>query len=516
MSKLSKLSVGLCHWDGYETDLQKGSLLKGSLLAKNIGSQILKIYAGNKYKDSYDDLKHYNDINSLLDLIKKPEYTSVFNIGFPTIVIVAFSINKSDDYWRFKGPSENEYLQFKEVSNYLNMHFPVTEFILSNWESDCVLEIYSKKEDKIVVADNIVKLINTRHLASNEYSNIKIALEVNKYNNAVNSFDYIIPKVNCSMISYSCYETLWQSPTVLDNAIKYIKQKMKKGVELYIGEFGFPIYNIQKDVVSYLLDGSINVFKHNNIRLAYYWNLYNNEKNSDGSFNGFGVIDVNSSSKTYICDKLFNYNSSVILVRHAESKANKWKMENNSNYINSTQAKLHNLYNPELTQQGIMNIKNTKMQFWDKVIEIASNRPIIIYLSPLKRTIQTLLFSISGSVAKYYASYFKNITVYITPLICETGKSCENLCEKIENLDFNVDVIELKNLFNEIKYLHFDKYQEVMTKGSNSTNIVSFVEYIKHQEKNECIVCFTHWGVINTITGKHTKNFGIGDYYVLF
>ena len=55
-----------------------------------------------------------------------------------------------------------------------------------------------------------------------------------------------------------------------------------------------------------------------------------------------------------------------------------------------------------------------------------------------------------------------------------------------------------------------------MTKGSNSTNIVSFVEYIKHQEKNECIVCFTHWGVINTITGKHTKNFGIGDYYVLF
>ena len=29
MSKLSKLSVGLCHWYGYETDLQKGSLLKG-------------------------------------------------------------------------------------------------------------------------------------------------------------------------------------------------------------------------------------------------------------------------------------------------------------------------------------------------------------------------------------------------------------------------------------------------------------------------------------------------------
>jgi hypothetical protein len=504
-------NIGICHWDGYENINTKCSLITGAVEAKKLGSTMIKIYAGNKSGKNYRDLEKYKNIECLVELLKTEEYSYVFNSGFTTIVIVAFTINskKDDDYWRISGPDDNESIQYKEACKYLSENFSNIEFILSNWESDCVLEIYDEKKRELV-ANNIIKLINIRQQAAEEYKNIKISLEVNKfYDGKINSMDYVIPQVNCAMISYSCYQTLWKSPELLDSAIKYITKHMKTGVELYIGEFGFAINKQEKNNVLFLLNSSINVFRSNNIRLAFYWNLYNNERHADGSFNGFGIIDI-YGNQTYVCNKLFHQNSIFMFVRHGKSKANEWKLNNKVDYINHENALLHNLYDPELCLDGITNVKNERMNFWSQIVDLASNRPITIYLSPLKRTIQTCLLLMTGFIQKYYYNYFINIKIIITPLLAEIGSSKEN---KLSNLEDIKLFVALQPFICSIEYLHLDSYDDIMLNGSNVTHTNKFTDYLKSKHTKEFILCFSHWNVIKKISNKSVSNFGDGNDY---
>ena len=139
------VKIGLCHWDGYETLTEKCSLSRGAEIVKNtFGLPLIKIYAGNKYNKVYNDFNQMktNNIKTLKNLIESSPYKTVLDMNFKTVVIVGFSINenKDDDYWRIKGVDENEIEQFTELSEYLAHSYPKTEFIISNWESDCVLD----------------------------------------------------------------------------------------------------------------------------------------------------------------------------------------------------------------------------------------------------------------------------------------------------------------------------------------------------------------------------------------
>lgn len=311
--------IAPCHWDGYENPYTKCSLVVGAKKAyefqKDRAKKAIKIYIGNK-SDVYRDVNDLRPLThtipsikatTIKNLITTPPYQEVLNMGFNTIVLVAFCLQNGDDYWRNTGPYQYEYDQFKELALYLGDTYPYIEFILSNWESDCVLEGSS---DKKLVADNLVKLINIRNSAVQDLKkegrsfNVKIALEVNRlYETGESATSYIIPRVKCDMISYSCYQTLFMGGEILDRAIKYIKSKMGAGMELYIGEFGFPLNTYKGDIARHLKEG-IETFFNNNIRLAFYWNLYCNEKNADGSFNGFGLITPEGAYSP-IVSKLF-------------------------------------------------------------------------------------------------------------------------------------------------------------------------------------------------------------------
>ena len=141
-SKIVK--IGLCHWDGYETKEKKCSLVKGAEIIKNrFGLSLIKIYAGNKYNDIYNDFSdtNFSDTNSgniktLKNLIESGPYKTVLDMNFKTVVMVGFCINKSkdDDYWRVNGIDKCEINQFNELSDYLSNTYQI-EFIISNWES---------------------------------------------------------------------------------------------------------------------------------------------------------------------------------------------------------------------------------------------------------------------------------------------------------------------------------------------------------------------------------------------
>lgn len=507
----NNLKIGICHWDGYETLNKKCELVKGSKITKEeFGLTTIKIYAGNKYSDTYDDLKQVNNINSLKDLLTSEPYTKVFKMGFKCIVIVAFSINNSrnDDYWRENGPDNNEYSQFKEVSEYLNT-YTNTEFILSNWESDCVIESYSSNNKRKIIADNIKKLINVRYKSVLD-TNVKVALEVNRfYSDKIGSIEYIIPNVNCHMISYSCYQTLWDSNEKLINGIKHIKKYMKPGVELYIGEFGYSINNMKKDSVLKSLKDSIETFNKHNIRLAFYWNLYCNEKKNDNSFNGFGLIDI-EGNKTYVCKTLFN--SQVYFIRHGISLANEWKHTNKKDYINLNTALFHNLYDADLSHEGIKLIRNKRNELWTEVLR--HNKTIRIFISPLKRSINTFLETIKDN--NYLStSFLKNIKVSITPLITEIGDSKENFGSSLESLKVYPPLLELKNIVKEINFIHFPK-NNIKWWGVSKNDFLNkknvFLDYLSNRTKNECIICFTHWGFTNYCFNVSLSNFGKGNY----
>jgi len=501
------VNIGLCHWDGYETPDKKCSLVKGSEIVKNrFGLSLIKIYAGNKYNNVYNDFNEMktSNINTLKNLIESSPYKNVLDMDFKTVVIVGFSINKNkdDDYWRVKGVDKSEIDQFAELSEYLADTYPKTEFIISNWESDCVLDSIKSVVYKKFCADNIVDLINKRVEACKDQSNVKIALEVNMYYEDIDSsISYVLPKVECDMISYSCYQMLY-NPTNLYNNITRIKSLMKPNMELYIGEFGYPINNDRKEKVLKCMKDSIEVFVKHRIRLAFYWNLYCNEKRTDGTFNGFGIITP-FGKISYVYTELFE-RKACVLVRHGISLANVWKHKNNTEYIHKKDAELHNLVDSDLSYQGIKAIREKREEFWEHVFK-NNTKNITVYVSPMKRAIRTFYESISSLDKKY----FTNINVIITPTISEYGQEVSNKYSSLETIKLFPEIEEIKSIVNDVKFLDYVKWSHIK-KGQYDNKINQYII----PKKNETVVFFCHWGVINHITGVNVKNFGIDSFIV--
>lgn len=501
------VNIGICHWDGYETPTEKCSLERGAEIVKEqFGLPLIKFYAGNKYNKVYNDFNEMktNNIKTLKNLIESKPYKSVLDMNFKTVVIVGFSINenKDDDYWRIKGVDENEIEQFTELSEYLASSYPNTEFIISNWESDCVIDSIESVVYKKFCADNIVSMINKRAEACKDHTNVKIALEVNRYyEHTDNSISYVLPKVKCDMISYSCYQMLY-NPSDLYNNITRIKSLMKPNMELYIGEFGFPTNVDRKEKVLKYLKSSIEVFVKHRIRLAFYWNLYCNEKRVDNTFNGFGIITP-FGIISYVYKELFE-RKSCVLVRHGISLANVWKHKNNTEYIHKEDAKLYNLVDSDLSYQGIKAIRKKREEFWEQVLK-NNTKYITVYISPMKRAIRTFCESISGLDKKY----FTDINVIITPTISEYGQEISNKYSSLEEIKLFPEVKKIKSIVKQVKFLDYVEWSHIK-KGQYDHKIKEYII----PKKNETVVFFCHWGVINHITGVNVKNFGIDSFIV--
>lgn len=503
----NETTISLCHWDGYETLNKKCELYKGAEIIKNkFGLSTIKIYVGNKYKEVYDDCKNLFNIKSVKELLESEPYNKVLKLGFKTIVMVLFTINvNGDDYWRLKGVNKNEINQMVELSEYLGNNFSDTEFIISNWESDCVLESTENRTHQRLYAENIIDLINKRYETTKQIKNVKIALEVNRYynNNNTNSISYILPKVNCDMISYSCYQTIYNYRD-MDFVINKIKSLMKPNMELYIGEFGYPTpHTDYEENVLNSLNYNLRIFKKHKIRLAFYWNLYCNEKRGD-KFIGFGIIKPNGDI-SYVYNKLFISKRPVYLARHGISLSNQWKRETKTDYINKEDSLKHNLYDSELTFEGINLINNSKYNFWKDVINNSIN--IKIYLSPLKRSIQTFIESMHDEFKYEY----KQMSVIISPILSEYGTSYENYYMSINALEIFPNVIKLRNLVKDVTIVPFpDNKWIVDRKDHYNKDLVKTLLCNETDTK----VYFGHWGIINKTYGLNLPNFGINNFYI--
>lgn len=500
-------NIGLCHWDGYETKYKKCSLTKGSDIIKNkFGLSTIKIYAGNKFRETYYDCSLIEDeVTTLKQLLQTKPYKKVLDMNFKTVVISTFSICKEgDDYWRTNGISINEKEQFCQLSLFLHSQYPNTEFILSNWESDCVIESTDDISYRKLYADNIINLINERKKATLGVNNVKVALEVNRWYDMIeNSISYIIPKVNCDMISYSCYQMIYDE-NELDNTIKKIKSLLKPNMELYIGEFGYPTNIDTKEIVVNSIRNNIKVFVKNNIRLAFYWNLYCNEKNHNGTFNGFGIITPDDKV-TYVYNELFQ-NKPYITTRHGISLSNEWKRNRQTDYLSMKNAEKYNLIDSDLSYHGIETIKKSRENFWNMVFSKNSSY-ITVYLSPLKRVVRTFFESIN-EINFEHTDRLKYINVFITNIISEYGDSPENMHRSMEAVNIFPELEGIRNIVNQVHILEYPEWKSI-EKGQYDEQMKNIIHM-----GDETIVMFSHWSVINHKYGVSLSNFGVGNYYI--
>lgn len=492
------VEIGICHWDGFVSPNTKCSLIEGARESKKLGMKNIKIYCGNKVETTYSDLQNIlYPTTTLRDILKHSSYTQLFNLGFEVVVIVMFSINKNrdDDYWRRSFPTHDE-SQFTEAFRYLST-FTNTTFIISNWESDHVYNAATNKEE---ISKSLINLINIRKKVCN-VSNVKIALELNEVKAGECVLNNVLPYVNCDMVSYSCY-TSQENPEVFSYAINKIRRKMKPNMSLFIGEFGFPVNRMRSDKVHFLYENLLQLFGEKRIKLAFYWNLYDNEKNSDGTFSGFGLITP-YGKPNFMAYKIFNKRN-VIYVRHGYSMANKWKNKNNTNHIDKNAAKQHNLYNPYLCDEGISDIIKTRDEFWNFIKSSSPDLPIKIFCSPLRRTLHTLLVCLQNNP-------MPNTSVYISPLLAEIGDSCENK-DVLYDVRLEPILTDISRLVHDVHFIHGCKkrYSKVTKHGSKVEYAQEFSRYIQTEKTLNgcCLICFSHFETIKTITGQCLNNFG--------
>jgi broad specificity phosphatase PhoE len=167
-----------------------------------------------------------------------------------------------------------------------------------------------------------------------------------------------------------------------------------------------------------------------------------------------------------------------------------------------------------LSYEGINAIIQSRDKFWKDMIGIACGRPIRVFVSPLKRSIQTCLISMKN----LNPEILRKIKVTVTPIISETGNSAENKGMLLEALEVYPSIIELRSKVKSLNFTMFSlgrKWWDVELEN----NVSAFTKHMRRRKfewnNNECIVCFTHWGFVKRISGINLSNFGIGAYYVL-
>jgi broad specificity phosphatase PhoE len=221
----------------------------------------------------------------------------------------------------------------------------------------------------------------------------------------------------------------------------------------------------------------------------------------------------------------------TILVRHSKSRANEWQAENKDSRgrlpkVTPEIATEFDLFNAALSDAGVEANKKHRGILWRHIRHVAGNRKIRIFISPIKRVIQTLMESLDCEEAAFL---FQNgpPKVSLMAILCEKGDGSENdgvLPEVImedADLDRELHGFRFKEMMD---FTHFrdnvwhdnEQWWNVEFRQDVSRRAAGLEAMLKWRRRDwaerptegECVVCFTHWGFANAVSGMHMKNFG--------
>jgi len=271
-----KSRIGMVHWGGNYRMTNDDYLYEGAKKTMDMGITSFKIYLGTKSDKTYfTSFKHTN----LHKIVQQANYRRIFEMGFRTIVII--SHYKTASYWKRLSDEERNKEMARERKELTMMakelgKYPDVEFIISNWEGDCIINV----DRTPVMFSRMVQWINNRQDAIDNAKcpNVSHAIEVNfvkqsLYGHASVTTE-VLPHTRTDYVSYSCYDA--QNEQEFEACVRLI-QSHAGCRPLYIGEFGTPV-NVRTTQQSWdYLNGIVNVMERHSIGLGCYWQLYDNE-----------------------------------------------------------------------------------------------------------------------------------------------------------------------------------------------------------------------------------------------
>lgn len=304
--------LGFVHAGGQYNFTEQPYLTEGAnLIARDIGSHVIKLFLGSDIADQYSFNETWGSHDSLADLVQEDEIDAVFSrADLSTYIIVTYEMDRLQwDSATAVSQSELERVQkeFSDLTTHLIRAYNDTgkTFVLQNWEGDNELrEALAKTTDETTeqtIIDNYIAYNNARQagitaarealFATDDYANINVygALEINyiSYDAPEKKLvDYVVPHSDADLFSFSDWST---SNANLAKDLAYYLSKINENEDrqgenaatmndIYLGEYGRKESTAgEENQFSYAVE-TAKIAVNAGVRWVCYWTLMCNER----------------------------------------------------------------------------------------------------------------------------------------------------------------------------------------------------------------------------------------------
>jgi hypothetical protein len=365
-----KVRVGTQTFSGLYQFTTNSLLVETAQAIQGLGCDTIKLYLGPNYPRQYKENLPGN-VTSLLSLAKDgPSTRPVLDMPFRHIIAWAYPFSNPDAPFANGSytPTEqaNDYREMYDLTRYLltNYNNSGKTFYLGHWEGDGYLDVvvngvhWATNPSPAVVA-SMIAWENNRQKAVDDAKagtactnvNVFYYAEVNRVRDArsngptnnIRAINAVVPYVtNLDFVSYSSYDAMNYDTSTLYAVLDYVEANIppvpaaKAGrlpaERLWIGEYGWggssPAAQepLNRAYVQRLLNYGAKA-----IPFILYWEIYDNETNTDGSFKNFCLIDSsNSKVPSYYLHQRF-INSARLAV--AQFKETNGRLPTDSEFI---------------------------------------------------------------------------------------------------------------------------------------------------------------------------------------
>jgi hypothetical protein len=333
-------------------------LIETASAITNMGSDILKMQLGSGFFSKYGILQN-SGITSLVSLVKnEPSCRKVFDMPFRRYITWTSAFSTSTPDWNngYTSASDqaNDYREFYDLTRYLltNYNNSGKTFYLGHWEGDGYLNVSVNgtswaTNPPAQWTAGFVKYLNNRQKAIDDakdataFSNVDVFgyAECNRVRDAMNNsannnqrmINCVIPYVtNLDYVSYSSYDMQRLSDANKQATMDYIEAHLPTnkvsaipGERVWIGEYGYanggdtPAQQEPETraYIQWLLN-----YGQKGIPHILFWEIYDNETNTDGSYKYFYLISpTNSFAPCYYLHQRFLNNARLFTARFRET-----------------------------------------------------------------------------------------------------------------------------------------------------------------------------------------------------
>ena len=295
----------------------------------NLGSDIIKFKLNKSFGSSYG-VTLGASITNLMNLARdEPSCRHTFDMPFRHYLLWAYAFSTAIPDWNsgYSSPTTqaNDYREFYDLTRYLltNYNNSGKTFYLGHWEGDgylCPNSSWGTNPTPTMV-QGFINYLNNRQKAIDDakgattFTNVNVFgyAEANRVRDAINNnpasnirmINAVIPFVtNLDYVSYSSYDMQRLNDATRQSTMDYMEAHLPTnkvstipGERIWIGEYSYANAGdspaTQEPETRAYIQWLLN-YGRQALPYILYWEIYDNEKNSDGTYKYLYLIDQNN------------------------------------------------------------------------------------------------------------------------------------------------------------------------------------------------------------------------------